>query len=282
MSRARSSSVMAAAALLGLMVACSPDAVPESDLHGPPQAPPASEAQPADPPQCRLAEEGTVLARTITSASTGGVEHLRIYVPPGFERATPGSVPLLVLLHGGTADETQWIDVGVASAADCLITSGEIKPLMIVTVDGTRVETETDGPEPPMERFVADEVLPYLHAGYPSLGGRDTTSIGGISRGGAWALRIAADRPELFSAAGGHSPTTSITGDQLRSLADHHVRLWLDVGNRDRLRPRVLRLAASIRSIGYGVMNTGWDGGHDRRYWSHHVEDYLRFYGRAW
>jgi enterochelin esterase-like enzyme len=270
---------MMAAALLGLMVACSPDPGPEAEGGSVPSAP---VALPADPPQCPLAEEGTVLARSITSATTGGVEHLRIYVPPGFERAEPGSVPLLLLLHGGAADETQWIDVGIASAADCLIAAGEIEPLMIVTVDGTRVEDQTHGRQPPMERFVADEILPYLHAGYPNLGGRATTSIGGISRGGAWALRIAADRPELFSAVGGHSPTTSITNDQLRSLATHQIRLWLDVGNRDRLQPRVQRLAASIRSVGYGVMSMGWDGGHDRRYWSLHVEDYLRFYGRAW
>jgi enterochelin esterase-like enzyme len=272
-------SVVMVGALMGLVVACGGDPT-SSDREG--SAPLRIAALPTDPPLCPLAEEGTVLARTITSAATGGVEHLRIYVPPGFERAAPASVPLLVLLHGGTADETQWIDVGIASAADCLIASGAIHPLMVVTVDGSRVETATDGREPPMERFVADEVLPYLHAGYPGLGGREVTSIGGISRGGAWALRIAADRPELFSAAGGHSPTTTITQEQLRSLAAHQVRLWLDVGDRDQLRPRVQRLAASIRSIGYGAMLMGWDGGHDRRYWSHHVEDYLRFYGKAW
>lgn len=250
-----------------------------SAVEPPPRAP---VSRPADPPFCPLAEEGTVLARTITSAATGAIEHLRIYVPAGFERATPGSVPLLILLHGGRADETQWIDVGVASAADWLIANGQIQPLMVVTVDGSRVEGRDGERDPAMERLVTNELLPYLHAGYPGLGGRDLTGIGGISRGGAWALRIAADRPDLFSAAGGHSPTTSVTQDQLRSLAEHHVRLWLDVGDRDQLRPRVLRLATSIRSLGYGVMVKGWAGGHDRRYWSQHVEDYLRFYGRAW
>ncbi len=216
MSRHLPQSLVMVGALMGLVVACSGDPT-SSEPEG--SAPSPSVTLPADPPSCPLAEEGTVLARTITSAATGGVEHLRIYVPPGFERAAPASVPLLVLLHGGTADETQWIDVGIASAADCLISSGAIHPLMVVTVDGSRVETATDGREPAMERFVADEVLPYLHAGYPGLGGREVTSIGGISRGGAWALRIAADRPELFSAAGGHSPTTTITQEQLRSLA---------------------------------------------------------------
>lgn len=270
---------MAVAALTGTMVACGTEraAAPDEGRHGEVGGPGASE-----PPLCPSAQQGTVLARSLTSTATEGVEQLRIYVPPRFENAAAGVVPLLVLLHGSSADETQWIDVGVATAADCLIGTGEIQPMMIVTVDGGRVDGDGDGSPPPMERFVADEVLPYLRTRYPQLGGRSATSIGGISRGGGWALRIAADRPDLFSAVGGHSAAGDLTDVELGSLASHDVRLWLDVGHQDRLGPRVRRLAARVRSLGYGVLVMGWDGGHDRRYWSHHVEDYLRFYGRAW
>lgn len=263
-----------------LLLACT-DQGGALDAGGPPGRS-AAGPQPADPPFCPDAPGGTVLSRSLTSTATGGVEHLRIYLPPGFEAAAPGSVPLLVLLHGATADETQWIDVGVASAADCLIGSGKIGPLVIVTVDGSRVETDTDTAPPPMERFLADEVLPYLHGGYPQLAGRVRTSIGGISRGGGWALRIAADRPDLFSSVGGHSPTTPLTPDQQRSLAEHGIRVWLDVGDQDGLRADVEDLAASLRSRGYGAQLLTPAGGHDRLYWSQHVEDYLRFYSRAW
>lgn len=269
--------VIVLATLPGALAGCTDQATRST-----PDGMTSSQARGADPPRCPSAPQGTVLARSLSSAATGGSERMRIYLPPGYGRAEPRSVPLLVLLHGGSADETQWIDVGVAAAADCLIASGEIGPMVIVAVDGLRVETRGDGSPPPMERLVVDEILPYLRARYRPLGGRDVTSIGGISRGGRWALRIAADRPDLFSAAGGHSPTTDMSPSQLRSLATHHVRLWLDVGRQDGLLQDVHELAASIRSIGYGALVMTWDGGHDRRYWSHHVEDYLRFYGRAW
>lgn len=245
----------------------------ERDVSGP---------QPADPRFCPEAREGTVLNRSLTSVATGGPENLRIYVPPGFETTEVGTVPLLVLLHGATADETQWIDVGVASAADCMIAAGEIEPLVIVTVDGSRVDTNTDTTPPPMERFIADEVLPYMRAGFPQLGGRDRTSIGGISRGGGWALRIAAERPDLFSSVGGHSPTIPVTPDQERSLAENNVRVWLDAGDQDGLQTKVLDFASSLRSLGYGAQVQTSAGGHDRLYWSQHAEDYLRFYSRAW
>ena len=223
-----------------------------------------------------------MLTRSFASVVTGGQERLRVYIPPGFESVERGSLPLLVLLHGSTADETQWTDVGVAGAADCLIGSGEIKPILIVAVDGSRVESQDDTTPPPMERFITDELLPYLRAGYPQLGGRARTSIGGISRGGEWALRIAADRPDLFSSVGGHSPGTSLTLEQQRALADHDVRVWLDVGDRDGLRHGVQDLVASFHSIGYGAQFMMPAGGHDRRYWSEHVEDYLRFYSHDW
>lgn len=272
-------SLLLLAALAATLAACTSDATrPTSgDAAGTGRRPVAS-----DPPFCPSAPQGTVLTRSFPSTVTGGVEPLRIYVPPRFEHAAPGRLPLLVLLHGSTADETQWIDVGIATAADCLIASGEIEPMMIVTVDGRRVDATSAGEAPAMERFVAGEVLPYLRTRYPQLGGREVTSIGGISRGGGWALRIAADRPDLFSAAGGHSAAGDLSDEELRSLASHDVRLWLDVGRQDRLGPRVHRLAARVRSVGYGVLVMGWDGGHDRRYWSRHVEDYLRFYGRVW
>lgn len=94
----------------------------------------------ADPPSCSDAPQGKVVSTSFTSEATGGIEHLRIYTPPGFEPATTASMPLLVLLHGATDDETQWIDVGVAGAADCLIGSGEIKPMVIVAADRGRAE----------------------------------------------------------------------------------------------------------------------------------------------
>lgn len=206
---------------------------------------------------------------------------MRIYLPPGLDQAKPGTVALLILLHGATADETQWIDVGIAPGADCLIATGEIGPMVIVAIDGTRSETDIGTSPPPMERFVTDEVLPYLRVTYPTLAGPTKTSIGGISRGGGWALRIAAARPDLFTSVGGHSPATDLSAAEQRSLATHGVRVWLDVGEQDGLRPDVQALASSFNATGHPARFMTWDGGHDRRYWSHHVEDYLRFYGRA-
>ena len=237
--------------------------------------------RPAVPKVCPGAARGAVSTVRFSSEATRGPERYRVYQPPG--TAPTDAMALLVLLHGASADETQWLDVGITSAADCLIASGEMKPMVIVVVDGSRVEQSRATASPsPMERLVTDEILPAVRRTHPHLAGRAATSIGGISLGGGWALRIAAHRPDLFSAVGGHSPAAALDPAGVRSLAAADVRVWLDVGRSDGLAPRVAELAGRFRQAHVQAMVRSWPGSHDRRYWSQHTEDYLRFYAQLW
>ncbi|WP_426571419.1 alpha/beta hydrolase [Aquihabitans sp. McL0605] len=229
---------------------------------------------------CAGVARGTVSTRHLTSAATRRREPYVIYQPPG---TTTGSrLRLLVLLHGASADVTQWLDVGVASTADCMGGRGEGDRTLIVLVDGSGVEHDRRGAPAPTERLVVDEILPAVRARYPHLEGRAGTGIGGISLGGGWAFEIAAHHPDLFSAVGGHSPTVALSAAEVETLARHDVRVWIDVGTSDPLRPRADREAAQLRAAHVATMTAHWVGAHDRRYWSQHVADYLRFYDRAW
>lgn len=235
---------------------------------------------PAAPKVCEGVPRGEVVVHHLESAVTGERERYRTYRSPGAPSSGPTDV--LVLLHGASADETQWLDVGIASTADCLVSTGEVTSLLIVLVDGSSVEGDRGDAPSPMEQLVVDEVLPTVRRTYPDLAGRDGTSIGGISLGGGWALEIAAHRPDLFSAVGGHSPAARLTAEEARSLDAEGVRVWLDVGKDDGLEGGVARTEAILRDNGVDPMVLSSDGGHDRRYWSEHTEDYLRFYLRLW
>ncbi len=216
----------------------------------------------------------------LQSAATGSRERYQTYQSPTFDPAEPAG--LIVLLHGAGADETQWLDVGITSAADCLAATGELGPTMIVLVDGSAVEGDRSAATPPMERLVTDEVLPAVRQDHPNLAGREGASIGGISIGGGWALTIAAHRPDLFSAVGGHSAAARVSDDEARALAAEDVRVWLDVGDDDGLADRVTDIESMLHGAGVDPMVLRPPGGHDRRYWSEHTEDYLRFYLRLW
>ena len=244
-----------------------------------PSAP--TRSQPADPPSCGSVPRGSLLVEHLQSRITAGDERVQVYLPPGYQRSGGPRPLLIVLLHGAQADDTQWVDVGAPAAADCLIASGQIPPVVIAMPDISRVEQVRQGASPPLERFVFDELLPMLARRHDV--GQDTRSLrlGGISRGGGWALRIAAANPTRFCAVGGHSPAASLDPTERRALAGHHVRVWLDAGDADPTQTVAAGLAAQLQALGGDVDLHRWAGQHDRRYWSHHVESYLRFYGAA-
>jgi enterochelin esterase-like enzyme len=247
---------------------------PSSTTPWPPARP-----QPADPPSCGPVPRGTLLVEHLPSRIIAGDERVQVYLPPGYQQSGGQRPLLIVLLHGAQADETQWVDVGAPAAADCLIASGQIPPMVIAMPDISRFELDRQGASPPLERLVRDELLPMLASRHGvSLDAR-SLRLGGISRGGGWALRIAAANPTRFCAVGGHSPAAPVDPTGRRALARHHVRVWLDAGDADPTRAVATGLAAQLQALGGDVELHQWAGQHDRRYWSHHVESYLRFYG---
>jgi S-formylglutathione hydrolase FrmB len=126
-------------------------------------------------------------------------------------------------------------------------------------------------------------------------------AIGGISMGGFGALDLGRIQPKRFCAVGGHSPAVFTGGSdgaayafggvadftrhdlltlaRRRSLYDAPV--WIDVGNRDDLRPAVTKLAHELRAKGEKVSFHVWPGAHTGRYWDAHFAEYLRFYADA-
>ena len=240
----------------------------------------APERRPADPATCSV-RHGTVVENHLMSQVLGQ-QRFRVYLPPGYRATAAQRYPVLYLFHGSSADETQWEDVGIGQGSDCLLAAHRMHPALIVLLDASTAERHGAAGASEVERFMADSVVPAVDRRFRTLADRRHRAIGGISLGGGWALRIAADRPDRFSAVGGHSPSTGLTLSQRASLARRQVRIWLDVGLNDRLRLRVGAFQQALRQRGADVTLHVWPGIHDRRYWSHHVQDYLRFYAARW
>src|SRR5689334_497642 len=77
---------------------------------------------------------GQVLHATVNSALYQSAIAISVYVPPCYARVSD-RLPVIYLLHGGNADETQWPDLGVAQAADDLITHGTA-PFVVIMPGG--------------------------------------------------------------------------------------------------------------------------------------------------
>jgi enterochelin esterase-like enzyme len=232
--------------------------------------------------QAQRCEGGTsqMMGTVVPSAIYRTPQAVNVYVPPCYAADHPSPYPVIYLLHGGSADETQWPDLNVQSAADTLI--GQGTPPFVVVMPGAPYGVD-------YARYVIHDLLPGIETRYQVQAVRAGRAIGGLSLGGYWALRIALSQPDLFAAVGGFSPVVDLgyADDPLR-LA-HRVsvqtlqglRIMLDVGDADSLAYDTNQLALALRAQGLTVPLTVGHGGHNRAYWRAHTDDYFSFFMSA-
>jgi len=82
-----------------------------------------------------------------------------------------------------------------ARAADKLLAAGEITPFIIVFPFDYSYKQPRDYR---FEQVFLDLLIPQIDAAYRTLPSPTQRAIGGLSRGGAWALRLGIHRPDVF------------------------------------------------------------------------------------
>lgn len=190
---------------------------------------------------------------------------------------------LLLLIHGANANEDQWDDVAIDDALLRRSRQRELAPTLLLLPDGDSAGLDAPG-DAPFARFLLEELLPHVQREFPVTSRRARRAIGGISRGGRWALTIAAAHPEQFGTVGGHSPVvpSGVAGrDVAVVFAAHQTRVWLDVGDSDALRESVLAFAVQLRAAHAALRIDHHVGAHDRVYWRAQSNAYAAFYGRG-
>ena len=148
---------------------------------------------------------------------------LKIYMPPGYEEGV--FFPVLYFFpDGGGSVYTVMDGYGTAEKAEAMIEAGIIEPIIIVAVDIDRsfgvnsaetvetVETESGKvfERGMYEDYFVKEIIPYIDENYNTIDDKSARYAGGYSMGGFAALHIAMRNPEIFSKAGGHSPSLFI------------------------------------------------------------------------
>lgn len=204
----------------------------------------------------------------------GTSERVRLHISPCVG-ASNTPLPILYLLHGAAADETQWVAIGGLDEADKFVTAGILPPSIIVIPDAAPAYVGCVHCSESLATHLLNEIEPVINSIHPV----DTTrrAIGGISRGGGLALEVAGFNAEKFVAVGGHSAVTA-DPDALANLADAEIPVYLDAGNEDVLASEASTMATALRDAGDEVTLVIGEGGHDRRYWATNLPDYFRFY----
>ena len=211
----------------------------------------------------------------------------RIYLPPCYDEEPERAYPVLYLIHGQTYTDTQWDRLGAPERADKLIAAGEAGPFIIV------MPRDRVWREPTENNFglaVEQSLIPWVDEYYRTIPDRAHRAIGGLSRGGAWAVHLGFSHWELFSAVGVHSGFVFQSDVQELYLWLYNIpagltpRIYMDLGDDDR--PEITKSSAWLEDLltKFEIPHEYhmFAGEHEEAYWQAHVEDYLRWYSIDW
>ncbi|MCL4265999.1 MAG: hypothetical protein KJ069_22500 [Anaerolineae bacterium] len=218
-----------------------------------------------------------------------GESQYRVYLPPCYG-LDGRAYPVIYLFGGNSQDDSAWDTYGLDEAAEAAIQQKLIPPLLLVMVDGGWIANTTSGGPNSYEAHILNYLIPYIEQNYCVWAEPAGRAIGGLSRGGYWSLEIAFRHPEQFVSVGGHSAAlidshagpdinpqyTALSND----LGD--LRIYLDIGDRDYLRPNTEQLHDDMTAQGIPhtwVLN---EGAHEDSYWPQYLTDYLLWYAEPW
>ncbi len=208
-----------------------------------------------------------------------------VYLPPCYSFFRDKKYPVLYLLHGQGFAEDQWIRIGATTAADDLISAGTSPAFIMVLPYDYSYKQPT---EYKFEEVFIRLLIPTIDQAYRTIPRADRRAIGGLSRGGAWALHIGMRNPGMFGTIGGHSPAIFFVDEKslprrvLEISSDRMPRIWLDVGMNDSEYIVIQAFEVFLNKNNVPHVWHEFLGWHDEKYWSAHVLNYLSWYAQAW
>jgi enterochelin esterase-like enzyme len=154
---------------------------------------------------------GTVENREMYSNALGENRWVQVYTPDGYDPGAIDPYPTVYFLHGANADYACCGEL--IAAADSLIASGLIDPIVLIKPDGSGcvygmwngcgwVNSVTQGN---FEDFLISDLVPWVESEYHVASVRGMRAIMGHSMGGFGAMHTALKHPEVFLATASHS-----------------------------------------------------------------------------
>jgi enterochelin esterase-like enzyme len=220
----------------------------------------------------------------------GGVNrYFHAYVPDCYGQ--DGRVyPVLYLIHGSIQTDSHFADLGLAHHLDAAIAAGRFPPFIVIMPFSDELGNQTSGGDHSIEGITVNYLIPFIDYNFCTWTEKAGRSIGGISRGGYWALEIAFRHTDLFGAVAGHSTQLRLATDAARynPLATYaeadlsQMRIWLDWGETDFLRGGQEELDALLTAASIPHETHVNPGGHNEVYWAAHLNEYLTWHAAAW
>ncbi|MEJ2747468.1 MAG: alpha/beta hydrolase-fold protein, partial [Anaerolineae bacterium] len=137
------------------------------------------------------------IEKGVFTSQAGGAMAYRVYLPPCYGE-NGRTYPTLYMLPGNDQTDAIWDDLGLDETAEAAIQHDQIPPLIIVRPDGGWIALNSSGGDHSYESVIMDDLIPFIESNYCAWPSAEGRAIGGLSRGGYWALEIAFRHPEQF------------------------------------------------------------------------------------
>lgn len=125
-----------------------------------------------------------------------------VYLPPGFNPVTQ-RYPVIYLLHGMSGSPSSfWDSLQLARVADTVIADGAPPFIVVMPVAGPTVHRGRGEWAGAWERYVVDDVVPWVDAHLPTRPLASARALEGLSAGGFGAVDIGLRHPGLFGTLG--------------------------------------------------------------------------------
>lgn len=266
-------------------------------------APGASERPTATPlPTAPPTSRSELYIDSFDSTIMGDRMPYMMYLPPGYSDEDDKRYPVLYLLHGWGGDLGEWAELGGQDAADELIRSGAIPPMIIAAPEGDKAYWFNHFGGPRWGDYAAIEFVDYVDANFRTLARRENRGIAGLSMGGQGALALALNHSDRFALVGLRSPswrrpgdpdTPDFFGDEayfrqfdpreiLRAARPANpLRTYVINGDVDQWNYRTDEILDQLRGWGMPVERHVFPGDHDLDFFKSHMLEDMRFFG-AW
>lgn len=133
-----------------------------------------------------------------------------------------------------------------------------------------------------------EKLIPYIDGTYRTKTDRLYRAIGGLSRGGAWAMHLGISQWQYFGAIGSHS-SFYFYGEEYQTKhwfeqipPEAIPRIFVDIGKDDFLKEPNQQLEEMLLLFDIPHERYIYPGRHEEIYWQAHVEQYLLWYTSAW
>ncbi|MGN7411084.1 alpha/beta hydrolase [Paenibacillus sp. SAF-068] len=225
----------------------------------------------------------------IQASRLGNIRNIYVYLPSGYQEQTDRHYPVLYVHAGqrafgpsGSGNETWNMD----QAADGLIASGQIEPLIIVGIAHVRPVTDNEfyhfiAPEREAvrvgcsgmayEHFIIHELKPIIDLRYRTLPDKENTGLLGSSAAALCTLHMGMRHPDVFGKLIMMSPFyTDVQLDETSESglleADMYrlpenipsVRMWMDIGDMEGL-----FLPSQVRRVAHQLLERGATSGEE-------------------